>query len=303
MFTRFSHRHSKFFIGDKTFYFSPDLIEDNLLEIEKQNQFLFDINSPINEQEKINSFYFENFKRIIPINEFGNSDIPLKEEEDDINDDELYFIKSNEKTKKISSTKFKEKIFNITKLQNISLFNNIDSSIDGEDIGLLMRKRSAERVRRIYDNDNIRTKIKRGFLNAALVYGLNKILKTIGSKHYFETFPSQFASDVNKERNNIIIDMTLLEIFENETLYSREDEKGKANYFHNLKVVQSMEIKENKIVRNILNKTFTELYLDYLRSDDFRIKEINRLKNSKMEDDYIKKYIILAKDLINFFSN
>ena len=304
MFTRLSHRHSKFFIDNATFYFSPDFIEDNRLEIENQNQLLFDINSPINEQEEINSLNLENIERTFPKNGLGNSDLPLNEEEDDINDDKLiYFIKTKEEPKKNRLINFKTEIFEVIYPQSISLFNNNDSSINGGGIELLIRKRSEVRKPRKYNSDNIRRKIKRGFLNTTLVHGLNKILKTIGSKHYFETFPSQFASDVKKERNNIILNKTLLEILENEALYRRENKKGRKNYLHNLKVVQNKEIKENKILKSILNKTFTELYEEYLKSEDFRIKEINRLKNSKMGDDYIKKFIILAKNLINFFSN
>ena len=53
----------------------------------------------------------------------------------------------------------------------------------------------------------------------------------------------------------------------------------------------------------ILNKTFSELYEEYLDSDEFKIDEINRLKERKMENNYIRRYKDIAKDLINFFVN
>ena len=52
----------------------------------------------------------------------------------------------------------------------------------------------------------------------------------------------------------------------------------------------------------IMNKTICELYEEYINSDEFKINEINRLKNNKMQDEYITKYISLAKNLIEFFS-
>ena len=51
-----------------------------------------------------------------------------------------------------------------------------------------------------------------------------------------------------------------------------------------------------------MNKTIGELYKEYINSDEFKINEINRLKNNKMQDEYIAKYISLAKNLIEFFS-
>ena len=52
----------------------------------------------------------------------------------------------------------------------------------------------------------------------------------------------------------------------------------------------------------IMNKTIGELYEEYINSDEFRINEINRLKKNKMQEDYIIKYVNLAKNLIEFFS-
>ena len=95
--------------------------------------------------------------------------------------------------------------------------------------------------------------------------------------------------------------MTLQEIFENSELYIYEDKNGYANYKHNFKVVK--KIKNNDIFKKILSKTFKELYEEYLDSDEFIIDEINRLKKSKMENEYIRRYKDIAKDLINFFVN
>ena len=189
-----------------------------------------------------------------------------------------------------------------SELSYVLISTDNESSIKEKEI-FLLRKRSKIRLPRKYNNDDIRIKIKRGFLNDALKKKLNKALKIFGSRKYFENFPKQFASDPCKKRNKIILDMTLREIFEKKELYVKENKKGWANYFHNLKVVQSDEIKGNREFQKILNKTFRQLYEEYINSDVFKINEINRLIRKEMDDNYIQKYKMVAKHLISFFSN
>ena len=147
----------------------------------------------------------------------------------------------------------------------------------------------------------MRKKIKRSFLNYALIKKLNDKLKSKGYAKYFEKFPSFFVTDIDRKRNKDILNMTLKEIFEKKELYKYENKKGFSNYLHNLKVVQSEEISENSDFKNIFNKTFSELYIEYINSDDYKIVEINRLKENKMNDEYIKRYIYLSRNLIEFF--
>lgn len=199
----------------------------------------------------------------------------------------------------------KEDYFKVLRNNDGSLFpkSNICISSDSSENMFLGRKRSkTKRVRK--DNaDNIRKKVIRTFYNKALNKALNNKLKHYRSNQYFEIFPTFFASDVDKKRKSKIINMTLKEIFEKEELYFKENEKGKQNYLHNLKVVQNENIKKNKEFQAILNKTFNELYQEYLISDEFLIKEINRLKKKKMSDDYIQSYKMIARTLIEFFSS
>ena len=96
--------------------------------------------------------------------------------------------------------------------------------------------------------------------------------------------------------------MTLQEIFEKKELYSFKDKVTLDNYLHNKNLFKNEEIKENEELNMIMNKTIRELYEEYINSDEFKINEINRLKNNKMQDEYITKYISLAKNLIEFFS-
>ena len=207
----------------------------------------------------------------------------------------------------LQKNKKKELIFKITYSPKHSLFTKaeVDNNLDEDDVkekeesqNFLKQKRLKSRKE---NKDNIRKKIKRGFFNNILCEKLNNKLRIIGSNQYFTKFPQFFASDVDRKRNKIILDMTLQEIFENSELYIYEDKNGYANYLHNLEVVE--KIMNNNIFKKILSKTFKELYEEYLDSDEFNIDEINRLKKSKMENEYIRRYKNIAKDLINFFVN
>ena len=147
--------------------------------------------------------------------------------------------------------------------------------------------------------DNIREKIKRRFFNVYLINKLEVLRKKIKFKNYFCKFPSFFAKDVKIDRNKKILNITLREIFEKEELYNYENENGLKNYKHNLKVVQTKEIKENEEFKEMLNKTFYELYKEYL--DDFKIEENKNLKNKRENDNYIETYNNLMDNLMEFF--
>ena len=192
----------------------------------------------------------------------------------------------------------------ISSQEKPNLFTNTesDSILVKEGEGMLKRKRFQERRPRKENQDNIRKKIKRGFFNCALIKKLNEKLKGIGSRKYLRKFPQHFVSDVNQTRNKDILGMTLEEIFCKKELYLPENKEGLNNFLNNLKVIKSEEIEENDEFKKILNKTIKELYEEYINSDEFKVDEINRLKEKKMKDEYIERYISLARYLIAFFT-
>ena len=184
------------------------------------------------------------------------------------------------------------------------LFANTESysNLAKEGEGMLKRKRFQERRARKENRDNIRKKIKRGFFNCALIKKLNEVLKSIGSKKYFMKFPQHFVSDINQVRNKEIFGMTLREIFCKIELYLPGNKEGLINYLNNLKVIKSQEVEQNEIFNKILDKTIREIYEEYLNSEEFKVEEINRLKEKKMRDEYIESYISLARYLVKYYS-
>ena len=194
---------------------------------------------------------------------------------------------------------FKQKIFNVVyrEREEENDYPLIEKEI------FKKRKRNPEnsktKTRRRDNRDNIRKKIKRAFFNSFLIPKINTLLRNKDIDSSFANFQNAFVINVNKKTNKELKDMTIKEIFEKKELYQEYKESELKYYNHNLKLVKTEEILEIKELKNILNKTYQEIFEEYLNSKEFKINEINRLKK-KFEDDYIKKYIYLAKHFIEF---
>lgn len=194
---------------------------------------------------------------------------------------------------------FKQKIFNVVyrEREEENDYPLIEKEI------FKKRKRNPEnsktKTRRRENRDNIRKKIKRAFFNSFLIPKINTLLRNKDIDSSFANFQNAFVINVNKKTNKELKDMTIKKIFEKKELYQEYKESELKYYNHNLKLVKTEEILEIKELKNILNKTYQEIFEEYLNSKEFKINEINRLKK-KFEDDYIKKYIFLAKHFIEF---
>ena len=207
--------------------------------------------------------------------------------------------------KELSDNK-KKGIFKIIYPEKVSLFTNMDNNFEfKEEVdenktedNLFIRKKMPRKE----NKDNIRRKIKRSFFNKYVIPKLNMILKNNGSNLYFMRLPQSFVSDIRIKNNKKVINMTLSEIFLNEEININNTNKDLTNYFHNLKVINNMDIKENKEFQKILNMKFYELFNEYLNSVEFQIDEINRLKKKKFENSFISRYISISRNFIDFFS-
>ena len=273
-----------------------------------ENEFL-DMESPFqpsfSSQEEISSLSDDTKSRSSFWQKYSmTSSLPLEENEDDSKDQSSSNLFSLESLQEKEQEK--KPLFEVVYPKKDLLFSKTEKnsgliSIEETEETFLKRKRLPIRKPRKDNQDNMRKKIKRGFFNTALINILNQKLESSGSTKYFEKFPQFFVSDVNQKRNKEIFSMTLSEILEKKELYENEQKSGFENYSHNLKVVQSEDIKENEEFKIIFKKKICELYEEYLNSDEFKIGEINRLKEKNMADDYIARYIYLANHLIEFF--
>ena len=260
-----------------------------------------------NEQLDINIRFMSNFKNEINFSFNKEEDLFNQEENSIINNDINYYTFSNEYPfyndildNTVQSFEKKKNIFNVIYPNKISLFTKTEIELPEILIG---RKRESERKRRKYNQDNIRKKIKRGFLSI-LIDKLNKILASIGISLYFVKLPQSFVSDVVRKTNKEILNLTLEEIFKKEELYKLDKDEDLSKYHHNLDVINNEQIQGNENFKKILNKKYYEIYEEYINSNEFKVDEINRLKKNNSEeadDEYINKYISLAQHFLEFF--
>ena len=286
------------FLIKNTPNFSTYFMENEFLDMENPFQPSFSSQeelSSLSDDTKSRSSFWQMYSM--------TSSLPLEENEDDLNEQSSSNLFSSESLQEKEQEK--KPLFEVVYPKKDLLFSKTENnsgliSIEETEETFLKRKRLPIRKPRKDNQDNMRKKIKRGFFNTALINILNQKLESFGSSKYFEKFPQFFVSDVNQKRNKEIFSMTLSEILEKKELYENEQKSGFENYFHNLKVVQSEDIKENEEFKIIFKKKICELYEEYLNSDEFKIGEINRLKEKNMADDYIARYIYLANHLIEF---
>ena len=226
-----------------------------------------------------------------------NPTLPLKEEVETEENFSLYFNSVKENNQNSSFLGQKRKLFKINYRKKYDESNEISPS--SVEKAFLNNKVLPTIKRRRENQDNIRKKLKTVFFNTFLRKKINEILNNKHSRLYFEKFPISFVNDIRKNTNKDVIDKTLLEIILNKELYSEND---LSNYNHNLKVVENKEVKKIGELKKILNKTFRELFEEFINSKEFNIDEINRLRNNNLDNIYIERYIYQSKHFIEYFA-
>ena len=226
-----------------------------------------------------------------------NPTLALKEEVETEENFSLYFNSVKENNQNSSFLGQKRKLFKINYRKKYDESNEISPSLVEK--AFLNNKVLPTIKRRRENQDNIRKKLKTVFFNTFLRKKINEILNNKHSRLYFEKFPISFVNDIRKNTNKDVIDKTLLEIILNKELYSEND---LSNYNHNLKVVENKEVKKIGELKKILNKTFRELFEEFIKAKEFNIDEINRLRNNNLDNIYIERYIYQSKHFIEYFA-
>ena len=245
-----------------------------------------DLNENFGGASKFSLYKKENTMEIL------TSRINYNEEDDNIQDNNIYFLRKVIERKNIFEVIYP--LFTFSRKKN-DLIKYCESE---KCLQSFKKERSSKRLKRRYSRDNIRVKIKRAFLNN-LIIKLNKIIKQTERKSLLK-FGQKFSRDVKKSPNKKILNMTLYDIIENEDLY---EGTNLFNYNCNKEIIDNLRKKENIKLNKIFNMKYRDIFEEYINSDEFKIEEINRLKKKKMQDDYIKKYIMIAYNFIEFFSS
>ncbi len=134
----------------------------------------------------------------------------------------------------------------------------------------------------------------------------NEILESAGIELKFKYMP--FADDLKKNFNMKIMNMSLTDFFsmdfqefiEKYDIKIKIKDSARKNYEHNKSVLE--DLKKKNMNFDFINKTYIQLYDDYLKSEGFK-KAIDDLKK-KEKEEYIEDYILKAntENYIKYFS-
>lgn len=277
------------------------------------------------EKEKNNLSYSNSIISIFDSFKNEDSDMILKEKGN--NYSEQYFVDISD-----SSQNNKKNIFKVIYPKNFFIFSNLGKNINIElttSDKYKYKIHPKNRQPRCIYKDDIRKIIKRRFLHTHLKKALNCKLKEAGYKKLLQNFSQSFAGTVSIEKEKKIINQTLFEMFENKELYmprvpsslkgktfeNKLIEKNLLKYENNLELVNQIKKDNNPELNIIFNKSYSDLFGEYINSKEF-IEEVERLKKSKIKkksfkksgiekipkENYIEKYIYLAKHFIEFCS-
>ena len=265
----------------------------------------------INQSSKNNTPYntFENSNKDLTIT--GNISQNIN---NNINNDNFSYINDNtEKKNENILIGRKRRLFNISYPKTFNIFNKggndnyirqlIKESLQNNK-EYFFSKNSIEIIGGKDRDDNMRKKIKTRFCKI-LKNTVNKLLSLVGSKRIFDNLPQEFIINISKELNKGWLDLTFKE------LYSKNFCKDKINdnpslkkYKDNQSVLQYLdeekEISKNSKYDIFKDMKYYQIFNEYLRSEEFE-KDILQLKEN-YDNKYIKNYIRLAFDLLDFFN-
>ena len=184
---------------------------------------------------------------------------------------------------------------------NINDLDDINQNQKKSKITSLTKKKKRNRKknipRRKFNTDNIRRKIISKFFYC-LIKNINNKLKLIGIKKRFRNLPSifryNFISKVLHEKDKSKIDFTFEQLITKNILGIKMEEKI---FIYNLNVLKSLN---HSLLNIIVNMKFSQLYEEFLESEDF-----NDGKMNKNEDDqnYINRCKKKAFEFLNFYKN
>ena len=151
--------------------------------------------------------------------------------------------------------------------------------------------------------DLIRKKIKTKFLKS-LKKQVNKKLKLAGAIKEFNYLQQIFISNITKEINKGVLDLTFKELFSlNFCKYENDGDSNLQKYKDNISVIKYLEerpeISKKSNYEIFKDLKYYQIFEEYLRSIEFE-NDIYKLMK-KYNYEYIKKYIKLSYELNDFF--
>ena len=165
------------------------------------------------------------------------------------------------------------------------------------------RKRQKSKTKKVkYKLEGIRKKIK-SRLHKRLNSYFNKKLTDCGSKMLFEFFPQSFITDVSVIKNKAYLNLTMRKLL-TMIFGTRAKDKEKVNI--NKKVLlyldSNPEIRIKSGVDKFINSVYKDVINEYVEGKLFE-EDVKKLKKEGKPEEYINKYIYVAKHLVEFYEN
>ena len=186
------------------------------------------------------------------------------------------------------------KLFEVIYPEKLPLFPEVKPESEENIFMNKKRNRSEEDSEysegRKYDEDNVRRKIVRDFFNSSFWKLINNRLTKANSIIKLDKFSKDFIRVVALKHSHKALNMTLREIFK-----CKEFNKKENKIIRILELPKYKEIREATELDEILNRTFSDVFKEYLSSEEF-IKNVNLLREKENNDDYyVEKYINYSK--------
>ena len=159
-----------------------------------------------------------------------------------------------------------------------------------------------EIVHNKFSKDNIRRRIKALF-NNYIIRLLNNLIKQkyLNSRHYFLKMNIKVTKDLGIEYNRNLLNTPLKEIIVN---ISNKYQNKENNNIKCIKYIE--EQKDNEEIINILNMTYEQLYINYLKTTkkDSQENSFEAHKEKMLKvygKEYLDKFIENTKNFIEYF--
>ena len=138
------------------------------------------------------------------------------------------------------------------------------------------------------------------FLAEDIYYCIDKLEVYYTDEGIIGLFPSYEDKELNKKR----MKMTLRELLLDESFKKSNNKKDKdsSNWDNNKKILDYLDsTKDCAEIKNILEMKLKDIYNEYLKSDEFQ-KSIQELIQDGRYYDYIRNYIEVAKNFVDYYS-
>ena len=193
--------------------------------------------------------------------------------------------------------------------ENNNELRNNNNTVHIKNTIKLNKKKEKIKKKRKYKPDDIRKKIKSRF-HKIFKNIINIKLKKANSQEFFDFLPQSFVSNISKEKNKEVMNMTYRQILEKDFSKDFFDKKNsrkkvkKDKFKRNIKVLRYLDshkdISEKSGFNIISEMTYSNILKEYFLSKEFELS-VEKLKSENESIDYINEYLIKAKTYISFF--